>query len=95
MDIIRADPLPDDGGTVLVCYHGKVGNVGVLIRDRVKLPGIEHASVHLDATSRVKLVEAPEPLSSRHNLRGIIVLHEGDPFEIRRSLMSLRIGGKV
>jgi hypothetical protein len=95
LDIIRADPLPAGDGTVLVCYQGRVGNVGLLVRDRVNLPGIEHAKIHLDAGARVKLVQAPEPLRTRHSLRAIVVLHKGDGYEIRRSLMSLRIGGKV
>jgi hypothetical protein len=95
LDIIRADPLPDGDGTVLVCYQGRVGNIGLLVRDRVNLPGIEHAKIRLEAGAKVKLVKAPEPLRRRHNLRAIIVLHKGDRYEIRRSVMSLRIGGKV
>ena len=94
MDVIRAEPLPDGEGTVLVCYSGRLGNVGLLVRDRVKLPGIEQAKVHIGGSARVKLVEAPEPLRSRHSLRGIIVLHEGDDYEVRRSLISLRVGGQ-
>jgi len=95
LDIIRADPLSDGEGTVLVCYQGRVGNVGLLVRDRVKLPGIEHSKIRLEAGAKVKLVMAPEPIRSRHNLRALIVLHKGDRYELSRTLMSLRIGGKV
>jgi tetratricopeptide (TPR) repeat protein len=94
MDIIRADPLPRGEGTVLICYSGSLGNVGVLIGDMVSLPGIEHARIKVPRKSRVKLVEAPEPLRSRHRLRGIVVLHEDDPYELTRALISLGVGSR-
>ncbi len=93
MEVIRADPLPKDGGTVLICYSSRLGNVGLLIKARISLPGIEHAAVNLAANARVKLVEAPEPMRSRHKLRGLIVLREGDGYQLRRSLISLRVRG--
>jgi hypothetical protein len=92
MEVIRADPLPKDGGTVLICYSSHLGNVGLLVKDRISLPGIEHAAVNLAESARVKLVEAPEPMGSRHKLRALIVLHEDDAYTLRRSLISLGVG---
>jgi len=90
LDIVRADPLPKGEGTILVSYSPQMGNVGVLITDSVSLPGIEHAQVRLLPTSRVKLVEAPEPFRSGYRLRAIIVLHEGDMYELQRRPIRLR-----
>jgi tetratricopeptide (TPR) repeat protein len=92
LDIVRADPLPKGGGTMMVSYSQKMGNVGVLITDPVSLPGIEHAQIRLLPTSRVKLVEAPEPFKTGYRLRAIIVLHEGDLYEIQRQPIRLRRG---
>ncbi len=90
LDVVRAEPLPEDEGTTIVCYSPDIGTVGLLLRSGVNLPGIEQARVRVGEESRVKLVEAPEPLRSRHRLRGLVVLHEDDPFELQRMLVSLR-----
>ena len=90
LDIVRADPLPDGEGTIMVSYSSQMGNVGVLITDPVSLPGIEHAQIRLLPNARVKLVEAPEPFRSGYRLRAIIVLHEGDMYELQRSPIRLR-----
>jgi hypothetical protein len=90
MDIVRADPLPKGEGTIMVSYSPEMGNVGMLITDPVSVPGIEHARVRLLPQSRVKLVEAPEPFRSGYRLRAIIVLHEGDMYELRREPIRLR-----
>jgi tetratricopeptide (TPR) repeat protein len=90
IDIVRADPLPKGGGTILVSYSPKIGNVGVLVSDPVSLPGIEHAQVRILPTSRIKLVQAPEPFRSGYKLRALIVLHEGDHYELLRSPIRLR-----
>jgi hypothetical protein len=90
LDIVRADALPRGEGTIMVCYSPTMGNVGVLVTDPVSLPGIEHARVRLLASSRVKLVQAPEPFRSGYRLRAIIVLHEGDLFELQRTPIRLR-----
>jgi tetratricopeptide (TPR) repeat protein len=92
MDIIRADPLPRGEGTILICYSSKLGNVGVLVKEMIALPGIEHAHVRLNQGSLVKLVEAPEPHRSRHRLRAIVVLQGDGPYELRRALISLKVG---
>ncbi len=90
LDIARADPLPKGEGTILVCYSSQMGNVGVLINDTVSLPGIELARFKVVSSSKVKLVEAPEPFRSGYRLRGIIVLHEEDPYLLSRSPIRLR-----
>jgi hypothetical protein len=90
LDIVRADPLPKGGGTILVTFAVGVGNVGVMVTDPVSLPGIEHAQVRVLPNSRVKLVQAPEPFRSGYKLRAIIVLHEGDMYELKRSPIRLR-----
>ena len=90
LDIVRADPLPKGEGTILVCYSSQMGNVGVLVNDTVSLPGIELARFKVTSSSKVKLVEAPEPFRSGYRLRGIIVLHEEDPYLLSRSPIRLR-----
>ncbi|UCC92844.1 MAG: hypothetical protein JSW25_09305 [Thermoplasmata archaeon] len=90
IDIVRADPLPKGEGTILVSYSPQVGNVGVLVSDPVSLPGIEHAQFRVLPSSRVKLVQAPEPFRSGYKLRAIIVLHDGDHYELQRSPIRLR-----
>jgi tetratricopeptide (TPR) repeat protein len=90
MEIFRADPLPKGGGTIMVCYSPMMGNIGVLVDDPVSLPGIEHASVRFLSTTRVKLVDAPEPFRSGYRLRAIIVVHEDDMYELSRSPIKLR-----
>jgi len=90
LDIVRADPLPKGEGTILVCYSSQMGNVGVLVNDSVSLPGIELARFRVTSTSKVKLVEAPEPFRSGYRLRGIIVLHEEAPYLLSRSPIRLR-----
>ncbi len=90
LDIVRADPLPKGEGTILVCYSSQMGNVGVLVNDTVSLPGIELARFKVTPSSKVKLVEAPEPFRSGYRLRGIIVLHEEDPYLLSRSPIRLR-----
>lgn len=90
LDIARADPLPKGGGTILVCYSNQLGNVGVLVNDTVSLPGIELARFQVNPSSRVKLVEAPEPFRSGYRLRGIIVLFEEDPYMLSRTPIRLR-----
>ncbi len=90
LEIVRADALPRGEGTIMVCYSPKMGNVGVLVTDPVSLPGIEHARVRILPGSRVKLVQAPEPFRSGYRLRAIIVLHEGDLYELKRSPIRLR-----
>jgi hypothetical protein len=90
MDIVRADALPRGEGSIMVCYSPKMGNVGVLITDPVSLPGIEHARVRVLPNSRIKLVPAPEPFRSGYRLRAIIVLHEGDLYELQRTPIRLR-----
>jgi tetratricopeptide (TPR) repeat protein len=90
LDIVRADALPKGEGTILVCYSSQMGNVGVLVSDPVSLPGIEHARVRMLPSSRVKLVEAPEPFRSGYRLRAIIVLHQGDAYELARTPIRLR-----
>jgi tetratricopeptide (TPR) repeat protein len=90
IDIVRADPLPKGGGTILVSFAPKIGNVGILVSDPVSLPGIEHAQVRVLPGSRVKLVQAPEPFRSGYKLRAIIVLHEEDLYELLRSPIRLR-----
>jgi hypothetical protein len=90
MDIVRADALPKGEGTIMVCYSSQMGNVGVLVSDPVSLPGIEHAQVRIPPNSSVKLVEAPEPFRSGYRLRAIIVLQEGDMFQLSRRPIRLR-----
>ena len=90
LDIVRADPLPKGEGTIMVCYSPQMGNVGILVSDPVSLPGIEHAQIRILPNSRVKLVEAPEPFRSGYRLRAIIVLHEGDMYQISRRPIRLR-----
>ncbi|MCK5415005.1 MAG: hypothetical protein KAJ35_06465 [Thermoplasmata archaeon] len=90
MDIVRADALPKGQGTIMVCYSSQMGNVGVLVSDPVSLPGIEHAQVRILPNSHVKLVEAPEPFRSGYRLRAIIVLQEGDMFQLSRRPIRLR-----
>ncbi len=90
LDIVRADPLPKGGGSILVCYSPQMGNVGVLVSDTVSLPGIELARFRVSRESKVKMVEAPEPFRSGYRLRALIVLHEGDPYALSRSPIRLR-----
>jgi hypothetical protein len=90
LEIIRADALPRGEGSIMVCYSPKMGNVGVLVSDPVSLPGIEHARVRVLPNSRVKLVPAPEPFRSGYRLRALVVLHEGDLYELQRTPIRLR-----
>jgi hypothetical protein len=90
MDIVRADPLPEGEGSILVCYSPKIGNVGVLVGDTVSLPGIELARFRVAHESHVKMVEAPEPFRSGYRLRALLVLREGDPYTLSRCPIRLR-----
>lgn len=90
LDIVRADALPKGEGSIMVCYCPQVGNVGLLLADPVSLPGIEHARIRLLPSSQVKLVEAPEPFRSGYRLRALVVLREGDMYELSRSPIRLR-----
>ena len=90
LEVVRAEPLPDGEGTVLVCYDSEVGNVGLMLKARISHPGIEQARVRVGEGARVKLVDAPEALRQRHRIRGLVVLHEDDPFELHRVLVSMR-----
>ncbi len=90
LDIVRADPLPKGEGTILVCYSSQMGNVGVLVSDPVSLPGIEHARIRMLPSSQVKLAQAPEPFRSGYRLRAIIVIQQGDAYELTRSPIRLR-----
>jgi hypothetical protein len=90
LEIVRADALPKGEGSIMVCYSSQMGNVGVLVTDPVSLPGIELARVRVLPNSRIKLVPAPEPFRSGYRLRAIIVLHEGDLYELQRTPIRLR-----
>ena len=90
LEVVRAEALPSGEGTLLVCYAQEVGMMGLLVKSRVYLPGIEQAHVRIGEGARVRLVEPPEALKRRHGIRGLVVLREGDPFPLRRDLISLR-----
>jgi hypothetical protein len=90
MDIVRAECLISPEGTLMVCYTDELGLVGLFVRARIYLPGIEQAHVRVGDGARVRLIEPPEELRARHGIRGLIVLREGDPYHLKRALISMR-----
>jgi len=90
MDVVRAECLISPEGTLMVCYTDELGLVGLFVRARIYLPGIEQARVRVGDGARVRLIEPPEELRTRQGIRGLVVLHEGDPYQLRRALISMR-----
>ena len=90
MDVVRAECLISPEGTLMVCYTDELGLVGLFVRARIYLPGIEQARVRVGDGARVRLGEPPEELRARHGIRGLIVLLEGDPYQLKRALISMR-----
>ena len=90
MDVVRAECLISPEGTLMVCYTDELGLVGLFVRARIYLPGIEQARVRVGDGARVRLIEPPDELRARHGIRGLVVLREGDPYELKRALISMR-----
>jgi hypothetical protein len=90
MDVVRAECLISPEGTLMVCYTDELGLVGLFVRARIYLPGIEQARVRVGDGARVRLIEPPEEIRTRQGIRGLVVLHEGDPYQLRRALISMR-----
>lgn len=90
LEVVRAENLPDQNGTLLVCFAPDVGMVGVLSKTRFRSPGIEQSHVRVDESSKVKLVAPTDALRRRHRVRGIVVLHEEGRLHVKHSLVRLR-----
>jgi len=90
MDVVRAECLISPEGTLMVCYTDELGLVGLFVRARIYLPGIEQAHVRVGDGARVRLIAPPEELGTRHGIRGLVVLREGDPYQLKRALISMR-----
>jgi hypothetical protein len=90
LEVVRAENLPGEEGTLLVCFAPEVGMVGVLSRTRFRAPGIEQSHVRIDEASKVRLVAPTDVLRRRHRVRGIVVLHEEGRLHVKHSLVRLR-----